>query len=275
MSDENVDEQVEDKFGTDADPVDEQDADSAALAEEALEEVAHEKTSKPAEESENLPTVETVANLRKQRREEREGRHAAEIEAAELRGKLSAQTDAQVVEQELSPVQTLMKEQGVTDENELDISPGEAIRLARQDAKWETAQTAKKSAADTETTRQSEAVESHKAAQAVDRGEGLDYTSIETLGLPFLDDGDQLMISRSPEPFEEAYRRLVKAIQERGDESTKKILQERLARKTEKSVEDPPPEKPEDNKKNETDDEEEQIVNPRLRALAADVVSGT
>lgn len=275
MSDEKVDEQVEDKFGADVDPVDEQDADSAALAEEALEEASDEKTSKPAEESENLPTVETVAKLRADRREDREALHKSEIEAAELRGKLSSLSDAKVSDQELSPIQALMKEQGVDSEGELDLTTGETMGLMRQETKWETAQTAKKTAADAESKRQTDLVEAHKTVQAVDRGEGLDWTSIETLGLPFLDDGDQLMINKSADPFEEAYRRCIRAIQERGDDSTKKILQERLARKNKKPVENPPPKEPEEPNENETDDEEEQIVNPRLAALAAETVLGT
>lgn len=281
MSENNVDEQVEDKFGTDVDPMEGQDAASSDLAEKALAE-AEEGSEKPAEESaekpEDRPTVETVAKLREQRRDERDARHAAELETAEIRGKMAGMQERQTVEATLSPVQTAMKEQGITSEAELDLTTGETMVLMRQEQKWEAAQTAKTTAADAETTRQSGLKTHFDTEVAMDRGEGLDYRTVIKMGEKFLNKYEMQQITESDNPYDTGYRLCIRAIRESGDESTKSILQERLARKTKESAEGDTSEKK--NKvvpdEDETDDEkgDEPIANPRLRWLAAEQVGG-
>ncbi len=272
-----VDEQVEDKFGTDVDPMETEDAASSDLAESALAE-AEKSAEESAEKPEDRPSVADHAKLREQRREARGEAQTAKIEAAELRGRLAGMQERQVVEAELSPMQALMKEQGVGDVDDLDISAGKAIALAKQEVKWDAAQAAKTTAADAETTRQGNLDVQHKTAKNEDRGEGLDYGTIVDMGEKFLTAGDRLDIQNSKEPFELAYRRCLRAIQESTDESTKKTLQENLARKTKEPVDDDTSEKKKKKvavDEDETDDEEtEPISNPRLAALAAETVGG-
>lgn len=273
--DEQVDEQAEDKFGTDADPVEDQDAASADLAEEALADT--EESSEVSEEKpEDQVPLSKYMGVKTSAREDREARHAAEVEAAELRGQMKGMQERQVVEAELSPVQTAMKEQGVETEVELALTTGETFKLMRQEQKWEAAQAAKTTAADAATTRQGEVATQEQAALAADRGEGLDFKTIQGLGYDLLSEGEKLDISKSDKPFDLAYGLMVRAISERGSDSTKTILQERLARKTKKAAEDPPKD-PKTPSEDETDDEEdttERIVNPRLAALTADAIAG-
>ena len=276
MDTEKMDEQVEEEvFGTDADPLEKEDSDNASLADATLEEISDES----AEESENRPTVGAIAKLREQRREAQEETHQAQIVAAELRGRLAAQEERltqKAVEQELSPFEVAMKEQEVNNLDDLDISPGESLKLGRQQAKWEAAQEAKKSAETAKTIRDNELAGLFKAEQAKDRGEGLDYDTIIKMGMPLLSKGDEVDIENSPNLYEAGYRLCVRAIQERGDEATKKILQENLARKKTKHAGSDPPKKEGGNTdEDETDnDEDEPIVNPNLRHLVEGIFSG-
>ncbi len=279
MSENNVDEQVEDKFGADADPMETEDAANSDLAESALAE-AEEDSEKSAEESAEKPEdqvpLSKYMGVKTSAREARDEAQAAKIEAAELRGKMAGMQERQVTEAELSPMQALMKEQDVDDVDHLDISAGKAIALAKQEVKWDAAQAAKTTAADAETTRQGDLQTQQVAAKEKDRGDGLGYGDIVDMGEKFLTEGDKLDIRNSKEPFETAYSRCLRAIQERGDDSTKKTLQENLARKTKESAADDPPNKGAADE-DETDDEEvddNHIVNPRLRALTADHIAG-
>ena len=270
---EKVDEQVEDTFGTDVDPLKYEDSANSDLAEETLAD-ADETSKESAEKPEDRPSVADHAKLREQRREARDEATAAKIEAAELRGKMAGMQERQVVEAELSPVQVRMKEQGITDEADLDLTTGETMKLMRQEHKWENAQSAKTTAATTETERQDVLLAQQAVANEKDHGDGLDYGTIVDMGEKFLTDGEKLDIRDNKEPYDLAYSLCLRAIQERGDESTKKVLQENLARKTKETVEDDP-KKPDKPNEDETNDEEiEPISNPRLAALAADAVGG-
>lgn len=276
MSEKQVDEQVEDKFGTDADLIEGQDAASSDLAEETLADT-EESSEVPEEKPEDRPSVADHAKLREQRREARDEATAAKIEAAELRGQVKGMQERQVTEAEVSPIQTAMKKQGVDSEAELDLTTGETMMLMRQEQKWDSARTAKATAADAETVQQAKFQTQFKAEVAIDRGEGLDYKTVTELGQDLLTKGELVDVADSPNPYELGYKLCIRAIQERGDESTKSILQERLTRKTKKSAEGNPPEKPVTPSEDEKDGEEvddNHIANPRLRALRDEAFAG-
>lgn len=268
-----VDEQVKDEFGTDADLLEDQDAASSDLAADALAE-AEESSGESAEKPEDQVPLSKYMGQKTQAREDREARHAAELETAELKGRMAGMQERQVTEAELSPVQARMKEQGVTDEAELDLTTGETMKLMRLENKWDAVKTAKTTAVDAETTRKTEVASQQQAADDADHGEGLDFKTIQKTGYDLLTEGEKLDINKSDKPFDLAYGLMVRAISERGSDSTKKTLQENLARKTKESVEDDP-KKPDKPSEDETDDEEtEHISNPRLAALAKETVGG-
>jgi len=177
--------------------------------------------------------------------------------------------------QEKSPVELLMEQQEVNSEEELDITGGEALKLARKQLAWEGKQEATKSAATTEAERNQQLQVQFDAEIAKDHGEGLDYQTIrvELGGETLLTKGDLLDINESSDPYALVYARMIRAIKERGDDKTKQILQTRLdARKTKP---DPKPEKPAEKVDDGSEEEEvsedetklEPISNPRLAAL--------
>lgn len=239
--------------------------DQTDLASEALEELSE----TPAGSAEDRVPLSKYMG-------EKKGRREAELEAAELRGRMAERDklDTTKAVAEKGPVERLMEEQGVTAEADLDLTTGEAMSLMRKEAAWEKTQDAKSSAATTEADKQKLLNDQFAATSAKDRGEGLDYASILKEGEKLLTKGQLVDINDASEPYELAYDLMLEAIQRKGTDQAKELLQTRLdARKTKP---DPDPKKPkekaaatEEDEGSETNDEKlEPIVNERLASLA-------
>ena len=265
-----IDEQevVEDKFGTDESPL-ESDAVDPALATEALDGVSDDPAKKADEAEEMVPLSKYMGekNARK------EAENKVLVQEAEQRGRDAERAEAAKlpVEQEKSPIQALMDEQEVTSEDELVITAVEALKLGRAQTKFENAQEAKKAAVASQEDKETQATTMRETAKAVDRGEGLDYDTIIDAGSQLLTKGENIDWQNSDTPFELGYKLCIRAILERGDESTKKTLQDNLARKTDTSVKDGDPPKKEETVVADDVTSDEEIVNPRLKGLAAGI----
>jgi len=139
---------------------------------------------------------------------------AAEIEAAELRGKLEilqGANEQNAAHAEVSPIQREMKKQEVDSLDDLDLTPGEMLRLGRQESAWEKAQATKAEAAEAEKAAVQTRIKSRNAAVA----KHPDWQTVIDVGEQHLTAGELLDLQNAGADFGIAAYEKCKAAAER------------------------------------------------------------
>jgi len=244
---EKMDSEVVTETETDETQAAEEQTDETQLATEALA---------VTEEEEQVPAA-VVGGLRRQAR-------AAELEAAELRGKLAAR-DAPVVEK--SPLELEAEEQGVS-VNDV-VMDGALYQKQKVFEDKRTAAAAEKTAA---AKREAIGAESYRQAivefGAEKMGEGLDYETILSIGAKYLTSGDKLDIAQAGGKCAQlAYKRCRQRIAASGTADAKTVAQRfAVHKKAQAKLKEKQPGEPEGGKPPKIPSQDD-ILNPQLDSI--------